>query len=326
MPLARLLRSRTRTLTRRSSAGDELPTHLVGPLWRRGWSFTRRVVQKSDEDGIFFMAGAISFSVLIAFVPLFLFVVGVAGMLASSRFGDPAGVLIAFMTENLPVFRGDLDVSSRIRDEITTLLADRTGFTVVGALLLIWFGGRLVETLRIVLREIFDMGQYRSLIRGKMFDVQVVLLGGVLFLINLGVTAVLKAWRDFGINFLGLEGQTLGLVQRGSVQALAVLAIWLLFLFVYRYLPARRLPWETALIAATFTAAVHELLKGGFGWYVSEVANYGSAYGNLISLAVLLFWIYYEAIGFILGGEVAQVWTMREARRVQIREIMRGEE
>ena len=272
------------------------------------------------------MAGAISFNVLVAFVPLFLFAVGVAGMVASSRFGDPEGVLIAFLTENLPVFRGDLDVSSRIRDEITALLADRTGFTVVGAVLLIWFSGRLVATLRTVLREIFDIGQHRGVIQGKLFDVEVVLLGGVLFLMNLGVTAVLKGWRDYGINFLGLEGPALGLVQRTSVQALAVLAIWLLFLFVYRYLPARKLPWKTALIAATFTATVHEVLKGGFGWYVSEVAHYGSAYGNLISLAVLFFWIYYEAIGFILGGEVAQVWTMREARRVQIREIMRGEE
>lgn len=272
------------------------------------------------------MAGAISFNVIVAFVPLFLFAVGVAGMVASSRFGDPAGVLIAFMTENLPVFRGDLDLSSRIRDEITSLLEDRTGFTVVGALLLIWFSGRLVATLRTVLREIFDIGQHRGIVQGKLFDVEVVLFGGMLFLLNLGVTAALKGWRDFGINLMGLDGQTISLIQQLSVQALAVLAIWLLFLFVYRFLPARKLPWKTALIAATFAALVHEGLKGGFGWYVSEIASYGSTYGNLISLAVLFFWIYYEAIGFILGGEVAQVWTMREARRVQIREIMRGEE
>ena len=62
----------------------------------------------------------------------------------------------------------------------------------------------------------------------------------------------------------------------------------------------------------------------GFGWYVTQVANYRTVYGNLISLAVLFFWIYYEALAFILGGEVAQVWTMRRARKVQFREVHGG--
>ena len=80
-------------------------------------------------------------------------------------------------------------------------------------------------------------------------------------------------------------------------------------------------------MAATYTALLHELLKAGFGWYVTEVANYRTTYGNLITLAVLFFWIYYEAIGFILGGEVAQVWTMRRARRVQLRSVrLEGDE
>jgi hypothetical protein len=36
-------------------------------------------------------------------------------------------------------------------------------------------------------------------------------------------------------------------------------------------------------------------------------------------LAVFYFWIYYEAQVFILGGEFAQVWTMRRALRVRTR-------
>lgn len=41
------------------------------PLIRAG-EFLRRVFQKADEDLIFFMAGAISFNLLVAFVPLLL--------------------------------------------------------------------------------------------------------------------------------------------------------------------------------------------------------------------------------------------------------------
>ena len=62
------------------------------------------------------------------------------------------------------------------------------------------------------------------------------------------------------------------------------------------------------------------LLQGraGFGWYVTSVADYRSAYGNLATIVVLLFWIYYGSVVFVLSGEVAQVYTMRNARKVQI--------
>jgi len=39
--------------------------------------------------------------------------------------------------------------------------------------------------------------------------------------------------------------------------------------------------------------------------------------GNLATVAILFFWIYYEALVFILGGEVGQVYTMRKAAKVQ---------
>ena len=56
----------------------------------------------------------------------------------------------------------------------------------------------------------------------------------------------------------------------------------------------------------------------GFGWYVTSVADCRSAYGNLATIVVLLFWIYYGSVVFVLSGEVAQVYTMRNARKVQI--------
>ena len=60
--------------------------------------------------------------------------------------------------------------------------------------------------------------------------------------------------------------------------------------------------------------------------YATDIANYQTTYGNLVTLAILLLWIYYEAVVFVLGGEVAQVWTMRRARRVKTRQALFGEE
>ncbi len=296
----------------------------AGSRRHRALEFLRRVFAKAEEDSIFFMAGAISFNVLVAFVPLLLFAVGVSGMVLSARFGDPSAAILDLLQRALPAIRGEVDLADTVRQQISGLLDQRRGFTLVGAFLLVWFSTRLVGTLRTALKEVFDISQDRGIVRGKVFDIQVVLVGGVLFLLNLGVTAVVRGAQEFGVQALGLEGRALGFVQTASAQALAFLSIWVLFLGIYRYLPARRLPWKPALIAATFTSVLHELLKEGFGWYVSDVANYRTTYGNLITLAILFFWIYYEAIGFILGGEVAQVWSMRRARRRHTRDALFG--
>lgn len=303
------------------SAEEPRKGDATGAPWIRAGEFLRRVLQKADEDLIFFMAGAISFNMLVAFVPLLLFAVGVSGMVMSARFVDPSALVVDFLQRSLPATQGDLDLARAVRDQVTALLDQRRGFTVVGAGLLVWFSTRLVGTLRTALREIFDMPLGRSIIRGKLFDIQVVLVGGLLLLVNVGVTTGLQAAESYGVQLLGLEGEALSAFESLLAQGLAFGSIWVLFLGVYRYLPVRPIPWSTAVVAATFTAVLHELLKAGFGWYVTEVANYRTTYGNLITLAVLFFWIYYEAIGFILGGEVAQVWTMRRARRIQVRSV-----
>lgn len=284
----------------------------------------KRVLQKADEDGIFFMGGAISFNVLVAIIPLILFAVGVSGIVLEARFVDPATVVVNFLEGALPAFQGEVNLPAQVRREVSEILGQGANLTLLGAALLVWLSTRLVGTLRTVLREIFDISQSRNLVQGKFFDIQVVVVGGALFLANLWLTAGVRAARDYGVDLLGLEGTAVSLVQRWTAHGLAFVSIWILFLGIYRYLPPRRIPWKAALIAATFVALLHELLKGGFGWYVTQVANYRSTYGNLLSLAVLYFWIYYSALGFILGGEVAQVWTMRRARRVQIREVHGG--
>jgi uncharacterized BrkB/YihY/UPF0761 family membrane protein len=152
------------------------------------------VYQKSTDDNIFFMAGAISYNLLIAVVPLFLLAVGLWGYVLRARYGEPSEVIVG-----------------------------------------------LLSTLRIALRQVFDIA------------------------------------GDRGV-----------------------------------------------FVAATVMAVSYELMKWGFGWYVTSVADYRSAYGNLATIVVLLFWIYYGSVVFVLSGEVAQVYTMRTVRKVQIRAAFGG--
>jgi len=283
---------------------------------RRSWTFVGRVLSKADEDNIFFMAGAITFNLLVVLVPLLLLFIGISGFVLTSRFPDPAAVLVEFLVGNLPTVGGEVNLVSRVRGAIDSLLADPAGFSLVGSLIFIWVSTRLVGTLRTVLREIFDFPQGRGIVRGKLFDALMVVVGGLLFVLNIGITVVIEAVEDFGANLAGLQESSLTFVRQGVGQLFAFGFIWLLFVLVYRYFPPKRIRWRTALTAATFTGVIFELTKYLFSWYMTNAANFTTVYGGLTAVAILFFWIYYGAVVFILGGEVAQVSTMNRTRRL----------
>ena len=285
------------------------------------WSL---VYQKSTEDNIFFMAGAISYNLLIAVVPLFLLAVGLWGYVLRARYGEPSEAIVGLLENYIPAMGGDIDLLAEIESGINGLVASRAGYSIVGSLLFIWLSTRLVSTLRIALREVFDIAGDRGVLRGKIFDLQVVVLGGVLLLLNVVITVVLQSLGGWGTELLGIPEDFLGSTQRALATLLAFTSTWALFALIYLYVPARRISWRTAWVAATVMAVSYELMKWGFGWYVTSVADYRSAYGNLATIVVLLFWIYYGSVVFVLSGEIAQVYTMRKARRVQSRPAFEG--
>jgi len=285
----------------------------------RAQEFVRRLWTKGYEDDVFFMAGAVAFNLLLALIPLLLLGGGLAGYAASGSFGNPGSPVPELISDFLPGAAGGVDVTTYVSDLVARLAEQRGGLTVVGSVFFILIATRLVGSLRTALREIFDVAETRGILEGKLFDTQVVVLGLVLLTLNLGLTVFLAGAVRTGVSVMGLDGPFLDATDRLAAHGLAFASIWILFLVVYRYLPARRIPWKTVLIAATFSAVSHELLKAGFSWYAREVANYTSTFGNLATVAVLVFWIYYEAVVFILGGEIGQVYTMRKAARLNVR-------
>ncbi len=268
------------------------------------------------DDDIFFMAGAIAFNVVVAIVPLLILGIGVAGFVLSARFGDPTEAVLALVAEQFPEAREGVVASEALRRPIQRLLEERSGFTLLGAVAFVWLGTRLVASLRIALREIFDIGRQRGIVEGKLFDVAAVVVGIALLTVNLGVTVALETGLSWGGARLGLGPTTLSAAERTLGVVVSYGSIWVLFVVAYRYVPARRIAWRTTLVAATFAAVCHEAMKWTFSWYATDLANYGSTYGSLAAVAVLFFWIYYGAVVFILGGEVGQVYTMRRAVRI----------
>ena len=284
---------------------------------RGGGEFITRLYVKAGEDNIFFLAGGIAFDVVFGAIPFLLMLVGIFGIVLS-RVVDPTKAVVDYLFTILPPSQAVVDRTDAIVDSV---IAGRTSFGVLGLVLFLWTSTRLIATLRTSLREIFDLPEERGIVEGKVFDVQMVLVAGTLFLANTGITLVLDAAQKLGIRLVGSRWIDVQTVQLVWGRLLAFVFIFLMFLLIYRYLPRRRTPWRMAMVAAVFTALAFELLKGLFAVYILHATSWQRVYGALVTPVIIVLWIYYSAVVFILGGEVAHVYELLRVRRVQ-RELL----
>ncbi|MDX1674229.1 MAG: YihY/virulence factor BrkB family protein [Longimicrobiales bacterium] len=303
-----------------TSTGAPIPAPAAGEKsrLRRVREYTaalgRGIWRKGEQDNIFFLAGAISFDVMVAFIPLLVAVVGIAGTVLQRR-QQIQEMLLQYLDQTIPAA-----VNLPYERVLTDLAQNSTGILSIGTLLFLWISTRLVGTLRIVLREIFDMPHGRGIVEGKIFDVKMVLMAGTLFGVNFLLTVGLRLGAEFASEATGIQTGDVPLLSDATAlwpQLLAFVTLWFMFFLIYRYLPPRRIQWRTAAIAATFTAIVAEILKFGFTWYVQNVAVFDEFWGNVATFVILVLWIYYTSLVFVLGGEVAQVVSMQRTRKRQ---------
>ena len=292
------------------------------PLHSRiGWAlrdYAKRVWDNSGEDNVFFLAGGIAFNILLAAVPfVLLFASGLAYLLNQSADASSAeiGELIRRL---LPSTTAGED--SPIGKLLVDIIKSRQAIGIYSVIGFIWFSTRLFGSLRSVLAQIFDIDADRGIIAGKIFDIQITIVSSLLLVAYTALNTYLALATTRGLlvlGELGLREDVMGAVEYNIGQFIAFLFIALMFFSLYKFLPMRRIRWQTAGIAALFTSFLLELAKRGFAAYVVSF-NPGSLYtGTIAALVIVVVWVYYAALIFILGGEVAQVYELRRVRRLQ---------
>lgn len=301
---------------------------LVAWFWDSLRDYTVRVYEKAGDDNVFFLASGITFSVIVAAVPFLLIIVALLSLTlqqaAQASGVEPIDQLRYYLEVLVPFLGLTREIESdpsQAQQLIQRVIEQGRTIGIISFVAFIWLSTRLFGAIRTVLREIFDLRQSRGIIQGKIFDAEMVIVASVLLILNIGITLVLNLGKARGMEVLGLSAPQVGLVERLYGTVTAFVFIFLLFLLIYKYVPARRIPWRMAIIAASFTAIFWEVLKLAFGFYLTQIADYRSIYGGVATLVIVVLWIYYLSIVFVLGGEVAQVHEIRRVRRRQ-REVL----
>src|SRR5690348_15787919 len=295
--------------------------HVRALLSRAAWvvrDYVRRIYDNSADDNIFFLASGIAFDLLLAAVPFVLLLLAGLGYLLNQSATASSAELWKFIDQLLPPHAET--ASAPIHALINDAIRARGPTGLSGLIGFIWFSTRLFGSVRTVLADVFDIEQQRSIIVGKLFDVQITVLATLLFVAYSALSAYVRLATSQGAQLfiaLGLRDELMSGVEYVIGNLLAAGLIVIMFFALYRFLPDRRIPWRAALVAALFTSVLFEVAKFAFTAYLSSF-NPGSFYtGTLYAIAIIVLWVYYAGLIFILGGEVGRVYELRRMRRLQ---------
>jgi membrane protein len=287
-------------------------------VWWSLRDYAKRVWDNAGEDNIFFLTGGIAFNILLAAVPFMLLLLSGLGYLLDEDTAAASRSVFRFIDNLLPPH--DESPGSPIHGLLDDIVQARGQVGLIGLLGFVWFSTRLFGSLRTVLAEVFDIEETRGIVGGKLFDVQITIVSTVLFalysvlnaLIGIATTRSAQQLRETGI-----EADVVSNLTTSFGRTVAFLFLTLMFFALYKYLPSRRIRWQSAALGAVFTGIFFELFKILFTAYLGSF-NPGSLYtGTLYTVVIIVLWVYYSSFFFIVGGEVGRVYELRRVRRLQ---------
>lgn len=243
-----------------------------------------------SHDG-FFLAAGLSFYVIVCVVPFLLLLVAGGGYLLSNE--TVAREVLDRLATVVPVYQTELEAL------LGQVVAKRGVSSLIGTVTLVLFASQLLAATRFVLNRIFG-AKGRGFLHGVLFDVWMILVLTLLFFASVALTAAGAGARGL----LGPFGEVRLLAwlvgQAGIV--LGVVLSTTLFMLLYRFVPLRRMAWPSVLRGSLAAAALWEIAKQLFRWYILGTGVYASLYGSLGVAIALVMWVYYSAIVFVLGA------------------------
>lgn len=260
-----------------------------------------------------FLAGGLAFNVLLALLPFVLLLISGLSFLLGNETTQAANTVTALVDRLLP--SGANSAGELLRGIVGDVLNTRGAVTAYSAVGFAWFSTRLFGSLRSVLALTFD-GTDRGIVAGKVFDFGATIIATVAIVLYVVISTYVDLGTTRGLALLqemGLRTDALGVVGYVIGRLTALSLIFALFFSLYRGLPRIRPSVRTTTVGAATASILFEMARHLFGIFVVRFDPSSLYTGTIAAIVAVVFWTYYGSLLFLIGGEVAQAYGLRQS-------------
>lgn len=282
---------------------ESLPSRnvlLAGLLLRvRTLSYLSGIVlHRFLADRCLIGASALSYTTIVSMVPLT--AIALVVFSGFSQFGDARGRLLSLILENFAPDVGDGAVAW-----FTSVAGNAAQTTAIGVVALVVTSILLLATVEEHLHFIFRVTKPRNWGQRVLAYWTILTLGPILVGVLLSVSGIV----DAAIGALGLhpmtENSTVRVWSGGLRHLISPVLEITVFTLLYRLIPNRLVIWRACIVGGGLAALLLEILKLGFGLYISRMSSYSTIYGALAGVPIALLWMYIFWAVVLLGAETA---------------------
>ena len=264
--------------------------------------FLQRVVTRLRDIDLARTAGSLSFTTLLAIVPVITIAFSFVGRFP--LFEDWLKVLEQFVLKNMLPF----SAATEIRRYITGFAEQAARLTGVSVALIVISAALAIATVEREINAIWGIRSGRSLPR----RIVTYALGLTALPVLIGASISITTWLVMHSLAAVSLRKTLG-TQVAATLPFLFAAVGLTVL--YKGVPARHVGVVPAIVGGALAAAALEFAKHGFAWYLAQVAAYQVIYGALAALPIFLLWVYLCWIIILAGAAVSATVAEPGGRR-----------
>ncbi|HUX82451.1 MAG TPA: YihY/virulence factor BrkB family protein [Halothiobacillus sp.] len=243
-------------------------------------------------------AMSLSYTTLLSLVPLLAVSFSVLKAFGSDR------VIGTFLNAILePLGNSAPELTTRILEFVSNIKVGVLG--AVGIALLFYIVIALMQKIESVFNGIWRVHQLRDLSTRLAMYLSVLMVGPVLILAAMGVTATVlsNGFMNDVLGFMPLRG------IMTVVAWLFPLLMWTgTFTFIYAFIPNTRVHFSAALAGGVVAAITWNGIGLAFGSLIATSTQYTAIYSAFASLVLFMVWLQVAWLIVLLGASVSHAW------------------
>ena len=268
-------------------------------LARRGGELWRALLDGFKQHDLLTYSSAISFQILTAVVPFFMFALALAGLL---HLND------VWQDHVAPEVRTHVSaaVFSVISSAVNKVFSGRQLlWATVGGGLALWQVSGAVRAVMGAFDRIYGAGTERPFVRRYLISFALAIATGACFMLA-ALCLVLAPF--FEVSHPGAAWEVFAFIARWAL-AVGFLSLSVALLEHFATATRNPLPWVS--LGTTIVTVSWVVVSVGFYFYLTGLAAYGSVFGSLASVIVVMAYLYISTTAFLFGAQLDAIIRVR---------------
>jgi len=266
-------------------------------FWIRQLRIILLAIRGFGEDKCQLRASALTYYSLMSVVPVVAMAFGIA-----KGFGFDK-LLEEKILGGLP---GQEEVAQQIIGFARSFLENTRGGLIagIGVVALFWTVIKVLGNIESSFNDIWGIRAARTPARKIGDYLSIMLICPILIIMSSSVTVLVTSQITLIVEYLTFLGPV-GDAILFSLQVLPYAVIWIVFTFIYKFMPNTKVQLKSALIAGIIAGTSYQVVQIIYIYFQVAVSKYGAIYGSFAALPLFLIWLQLSWLIVLFGAEVS---------------------